>query len=94
MAAARAFTTSGLQRQWRQRQQGRRQRLVYIGAGGREGVGGVSGGSGNGNGREGVGGVWRDSGDGNGRRVWRPVSGGIDGGVRDCSGKGDGGQRK
>ena len=41
LAAARAFTTSGLQRQWRQRQQGRRQRLVYIGDGGREGVGGV-----------------------------------------------------
>ena len=66
---------------------------MYSGDGGREGVGGVRGGSGNGNGSEGVGGVWGDSDDGNGRRVWRPVSGGTDGGVGDCGGMSDGGQR-
>ena len=40
------------------------------------------------------GGVWNDSGNGNVRWVRRLVSGCSDGGVRDCSGKGDGGGRK
>ena len=94
MAAARALTASCLQRRWRQRQQGRWKRLVYSGNGDRESVGGVRGGSGNGNGSEGVGGIWGDSGNGNVRRVGPPVSGGAYGGVRDYSGKGKGGRRK
>ena len=94
LAASRALTASCLQRRWRQRQRGRRKRLVYSGNGGRESVGGVRGGSGNGNSSEGVGGVWGDSGNGNVRRVRSPVSGGADGGVRDCGGKGDSGRRK
>ena len=77
---------------WRKR--GRFWRLIYSGDGCREGVSGVRGDSGNGNDSEGVGGVWGDSGYGNGRQVRRPVSGGTDGGVRDCGGKGDGGRRK
>ena len=94
LAAARALAASGLQWRWRQRQRGCRRRLVYIGDGGREGVGGVRGSSSDGNGREGVGGAWGDSGDGNGRQVWQPVSSGTDSGVRDCGGKGDGSRRK
>ena len=94
LAAARESKASGLQQQWRQRQRGCWRLLVHSGDGGREGVGGVRGGSGNDNGSKGVGGVWGNSGDGNGRQVRRPVSGSVDGGVRDCGGKGDGGQRK
>ena len=94
LAASRVLTTSSIQRRWGKRQRGRRRRLVYSGDGGREGVGGVRGGSGNGNGREGVGGIWVDIGGGNVRRVRPPVSGGTDGDVRECGGKGDGGQRK
>ena len=42
----------------------------------------------------GVGGVGDGSSDGNGRWQRQTVSGGTDGGVRDCGGKGDGGRRK
>ena len=94
LASERESTASSIQRQWRQRRQGRRRRLAYSGDGGREGVGSVRGVSSNGNGSEGVGGFWGDSGDGNGRRVRRPVIGGVDGGVRDYGGKVDGGRWK
>ena len=67
--------------------------MIYSGDGGREGVGGIKGGSGNGNGIKGVSGVWGDRGDGNGRQVRQPVSGGTDGGIRDCGGKGNSGWR-
>ena len=49
-STARTSTTSGLQQRWRKWQQGRWWRLVYSGDGGQEGVGGVRGGSGDGNG--------------------------------------------
>ena len=65
-----------------------RRHLVYSGNGGHEGVGGVRGGSGNGNDSEGFGGVWGDRSDGNGRQGKKPVSGGADSG-----GKGDSGWR-
>ena len=94
LAAVRALTASGFQRQWRQRQQGRRRRLVYSGNVGREGVGGVRGGSVNGNGSKVVGGVLVNSGDGNFRGVGTPISGSADGDVRECFGKGDSIRRK
>ena len=72
LEAVRVLAASGIHWRWpqRQRQRGRWRRLVYSGDGGRKGVGGVRGGSG----------------DSNGRRGQHPVRGGAYGGVRDNGG--------